>query len=96
MFSKITLALAVAVAGLASSAVMPQTASANDYGHGYSQKVHQCSYKTILTYEYERVAYKVKVVKYRSCGTPYYKWVTKWKTVKVPVYKRVRTCGCGY
>ncbi len=93
MFSKITLALAVAVAGLAGLAA-PQSASANDYGSSsyYCTDHHVCTYETITTYVYKRVAYKHRVVEYYPCGTPYYVWHTHYKTVRVPVYTRIRTC----
>ncbi len=95
MFKKMTLVLAVAVAGLTSMAATPQTASASDYGNGYSHRSHNCGYKTVLTYKYKQVPHKVKVVRYYPNGAPYYAWKTKWKTIKVPVYKKVLT-NCRY
>ncbi len=93
MFSKITLALAVAAAGLAGSASLPQTASADHgYGYGYSAPQHICSYKTIVTYVYKQIPVKKKVVLYHPCGTKYYVWKTYYKTVKFPVYKKIKTC----
>ncbi len=93
MFSKIAIALAIAVAGLASTAALPQSASAN-HGNNYGAS-HVCQYKTVVTYKYEKVPYQKQVLKYKSCGTPYYVWQTFYKTVKVPVYKRVKVC-CNY
>ncbi len=103
MFSKITLALAVAAAGLAGSAALPQSASANDgygygYGHAYDQGYgyehlqHATQHKVVVTYVYKQILVKKKVVLYHPCGTPYYVWKTYYKTIKVPVYKKVPIC----
>ena len=57
----------------------------------YRPAVH-CHYKTVTVFVEKEVAYKVKVVRYQECGTPYYTWVTKYRTIKVPVQVRVKSC----
>lgn len=101
MFRKIALAIAVAAAGLVTTAVTSQSASAQGLGYGsscshneYVQPIHVCKYKTVLTYKWKRVPVRKRIVKYYSCGTPYYAWKTYWKTIRVPVYRRVKICGC--
>lgn len=50
-------------------------------------------YRWVTKYRFEEVAYRCKVLRYRSCGTPYYDWVVKYKTVKVPYRVRILSCG---
>ncbi|HMO13629.1 MAG TPA: hypothetical protein PKD64_04305 [Pirellulaceae bacterium] len=71
----------------------------DDFGHdgwdeGYGVG-HCTKYRTIVTYVYKQVPVKQKVLMYRPCGTPYYTWKVYYKTIKVPVYKKVPIHG-GY
>jgi hypothetical protein len=72
--------------------------SAQDYGYGYGQhsgyhsgyqarQTYVAQYKTV--YVTRQVAYQVKVCKYRPCGTPYYVWETRYKTIRVSSRVRV-------
>ncbi|MCR9201348.1 MAG: hypothetical protein NXI04_22115 [Planctomycetaceae bacterium] len=47
-------------------------------------------YKTITVYKTVKKPYRYSYTKYSQCGQRYTAWATGWKTVKVPVYKRVR------
>ena len=46
-------------------------------------------YKTIAIYETIRKPCEHTVIRYNHCGKPYTVTVTTWKTVQVPVIKRV-------
>ena len=75
----------VATAALAGAAMIgTSTASAGDYCHA-----PQYYYKTVTVYETVRKPYEYSVVKYDHCGDAYLVTLTGWKTVQVPVTKRV-------
>lgn len=47
-------------------------------------------YKTVTVYESVREPYRYSYTKHTPCGKRYTAWATGWKTVRVPVHKRVR------
>jgi len=47
-------------------------------------------YKTVAVYESIRKPYEHTVVRYDHCGDPYAVTLTAWKTIQIPVTKRVR------
>lgn len=64
-------------------------ASAGDYCH--APRVH-CGYKTVTVYVEREIAYRTKVVRYTDCGEPYYKWITRYRTIEIPKRIRIKTC----
>lgn len=77
-----TLMATMALAGV--TMLGSSTLSAGDYCHA-----PKYSYKTVTVYETVRKPYEYTVVKYDHCGDPYAVTLTGWKTVQVPVTKRI-------
>ncbi|MEO2018060.1 MAG: hypothetical protein ABGZ53_27220 [Fuerstiella sp.] len=78
--------LAASVALAACLAAGAPTASAG------SCHAPRCYYKTVTVYEYVRTPCIHYVTRYDHCGHPYRARLVTWKTVQVPVTKRVRVC----
>lgn len=51
-----------------------------------------CVYKTVTTWVTMSVPYERRVTLYKPCGTPYSVWKTYYRTVEVPVSRRVKVC----
>ena len=83
LFNLRTLVASVALAG--ATLLGSSNAAAGDHCH-----VPQYCYKTVTVYETVRKPYEYTVIKYDHCGDPYAVTLTGWKTVKVPVTKRIR------
>jgi len=82
----LNLRILVATVTLAAAAIMgTATASAGDSCHG-----PRYYYETVTVYESVRKPYEYTVVKYDHCGDPYAVTLTAWKTVQIPVAKRIR------
>lgn len=65
-------------------------AQADDYHcHGHTSQPAY-SYQTVTKWVVKEVPYKVEVVRYKPCGTPYLTWENRFKSVKVPVTHRVK------
>ncbi len=61
--------------------------SASAGSHCYTPKYY---YKTITVYESVKKPYRYSYTKYDHCGKSYRAWGVKWKSVRVPVTKRIR------
>ena len=83
LFNLRTLVASLAIAGAA--LIGSSTASAGGYCHA-----PRYYYKTVTVYESVRKPYEYNVVKYDHCGDAYLVTLTAWKTVQVPVAKRIR------
>lgn len=66
------------------------SASAHDCRRPVNIQPRGWYWKTVTVYVHKQVPYRVKVRYVRPCGTVYYKWITKYRTVKVPVTKRIK------
>ena len=72
------------------------SAKAGGYGYsahsyqsaGYGHHNHQ-QYVTVTVWVKKQIPYTKVVTLYKPCGTPYYAKKTYYKTVKVPVQKRI-------
>lgn len=84
---KLVLSLAL-LAGLGLTAVSSASATDRDC---YSRRTY-CGYRTVTVYVEKEICYRTRVIRYTSCGNPYYKWVTRHKTIEIPKKIRVRTC----
>lgn len=79
-----------AVIAVAAVSISPTTASANDCHSSGSCNHSGYYWKTITVYVCKTVPYTVKVRHVKPCGTVYFTYVTKYKTIKVPVQKRIK------
>ena len=102
----LALAVAVAgIAGLNANTASANDSCGSGYGYGggygghvsydydYDWEYDDCHYpiyKTIIVYKYKSVPYRKKLIRYDHCGEPYVVWKTYWRTVKIPVYKKIR------
>ena len=68
------------------------TANAGSGCHSNSYQPPTCYYKTVTVWETVKKPYIHYVTKYDHCGQPYRVRTTTWKTVSVPVTKRVKVC----
>jgi len=75
----------VATVALAGAAMI----GSSSVSAGHSCHVPQYYYKTVTVYETIRKPYEYSVVKYDHCGDAYLVTLTGWKTVQVPVSKRI-------
>lgn len=79
------------VIAVAAISLTPNTTLATDcHTNGSCQHSHGYYWKTITVYVCKTVPYTVKVRHVKPCGTVYYTYATKYKTVKVPVQKRIK------
>ena len=79
-------AVATVLIGISSSA------NAGSSCHSSSYQPAACYYKTVTVWETVSKPYVHYVTKYDHCGHPYRVRKTIWKTVRVPVTKRVKVC----
>ena len=88
-FNSIAIASLAFAMFVAAFFVVPSTATAGSHSNScMSQKGYY--WKTITVYVERCVPYQVRVKYVKPCGAVYYKWVTKYKTVIVPVKKRIK------
>lgn len=78
-----TLLASAALSGMILTGSPP--VSAGEYCHA-----PEYYYKTVTVYELVRKPCEHTVIRYDHCGDPYLATVTTWKTVQVPVTRRIR------
>ena len=86
-FKKTAKVLAFAAAVTVVSWAQSGSASASDCGY----QPH-CYWKTVTVYKTVQRPYIDYITKYRPCGTAYRAKVVRYRSVQVPVTKRVKIC----
>ena len=79
------------IAGVVSTLVVLATLLA-PAGHVSACDTPDCYYKKVIVTVCHQEPYQVCVTKYDHCGTPYHVYLTKYRTVEVPVVKWVKIC----
>jgi hypothetical protein len=86
MFQRPALAIGSLCLTLASFGLFGSPARASDYCPPCPPKVY---YQTVLVYETRTIPYTVCETRYDHCGVAYHVNVTRYRTIQVPVTRRV-------